>query len=647
MAKQANKANKAAPPQKVQAKKNITGRAPPSDRNYSGLYILLLIVIPGLCYFSSLSNGFTNWDDNGYILNNPLVWSINLRAIFSTFVMGNYHPITVLFQAIEYQVFQTSASGYHIVSLMIHIVNSLLLFFILKKIIPNPLISFLGALIFAVHPMHVESVAWVSAQKDLFYTCFYLAAILFYLKYDKAEGSTRKNYLLVFVFFILSLLSKGQAVTLPVILLLIDWFNGKIKNPKKWIEKIPLFALSIVFGIVAIIAQKQSQSIQDIHSYTPTLRILFASYAFCNYLLRFIVPYNLSAYYPYPEPVNGTYPAIIFLAPLLLLGVLAISFFLFRKKQIFWLFGILFFGINIFLVLQLLPVGGAITADRYSYLSFVGFILVVCFLLQYIQKNFPLSKSVSLVICCAWIFFLSIEAHGRSLVWKSSETLWKDVLSKNKRVPIACNNLGSFYKDNNQIDSAKKYLDAAIRLQPEFQTALGNLCDVYARLNMLDSALIAGNHAMRLKPDDTYARMNRGIAFGMAGKYDSAMMDFRMVEKAEPGNPRVHNNIGNLFIIGKQPDSAIDEYFKAIALDPDFTEAIGNRGIAYVQTKQFEKGISDLNNAIIKNSGNAQLFYYRMQANIALGNLKAAGADAQQAEQLGMQIPNDVLEQLK
>ena len=620
-----------------------------TEKNRSWFFIAVIIIACLIIYAPSLKNTWTNWDDEGYVLKNPLVTGFDLNGIVSEQVMGNYHPVTVFFQAVEYSFFKEDAAGFHLVSLLLHLLNAVLLFYFIRQLTKKDVPAFVGALLFAIHPLHVESVAWVSAQKDLLYTFFYFAALISYLRYKEAASQKQLKYLMMVVWFVLSLLSKAQAVTFPVILLLIDWYRKEKITTGILLEKLPLFIFSLAFGIVAIYAQQASESIQDIALYSFPERLMFSAYAVVGYLTRLVAPVNLSAYYPYPEEKNNAFSWLVYTAPV---SVLLIAFILyrFRKKSSYLIFGMLFFLVNIFLVLQLLPVGGAITADRYTYLSFAGlFFVIAVFAGEVWEQNNQALKAFRMPIVIAgslWILFLSYQCQARAKVWYSSETLWTDVIAKYPRVPIAYNDLGSFYQKKEQLDLAKKNFDIALRLQPDFPQALINRCDLFRVLNKIDSAIIDGNHAVALKPGDPDSHMNRGIAFSIAEKNDSALMDFRIVIKEQPENARAYNNLGNLYMIKEQPDSAITYYNLALRYDPKFLDVLNNRGVAYLKAGNYQQAVTDLTAAIANNPNIANNYYFRMQAFEKLNRYKEALADAQQVQKLGIQIPEDYLQQL-
>lgn len=634
---------------KSTAQKSAT--APPTQKNRSWIFIAIIVLATFFVYASSLNNQWTNWDDESYVLKNNLVTQFNLEGILQEQVMGNYHPVTMLVLAIEYSWFKDDAGSYHTVSMLLHLLNALLLFYFLLRLAKSGIAAFLTSLLFAIHPLHVESVSWVSAQKDLLYTCFFFSALLAYLAYRNEAGGKKKMwYALILILFMLSLLSKAQAVTLPVILLLIDWYRGEKLTRRIMIEKVPLFLLAVAIGIMAIQAQKASDAIQDIALYSFPERLMFAAYALVGYLVRLVFPLNLSAYYPYPEAQDNSYHWLVYTAPVI---VLLLAFLVYRLRALypFVIFGVLFFLVNMLLVLQLLPVGGAVMADRYTYLSFTGLFFVLAVMAGRIWESQARSTAtfrIPLAIAgTAWLIFIAYQGQARTRVWLNSETLWTDVLSKYQRVPIAYNDLGSYYQELGKLDLAKKNLDEALKLNPNFSEALINRSDIFRVLNKIDSAIMDGNRAVKVSKGDPDAHMNRGIAYSIAEKNDSALKDFLIVIREQPENARAYNNLGNLYMMKEMPDSALSNYNMALKFDPGFLDVLNNRGLAYLKLGNNEAAIKDFTMAIANDPNVANNYYFRMQAFESMQRYQEALDDAALAQKLGTEIPADYLLQLK
>ncbi|MBA3647762.1 MAG: hypothetical protein H0W62_04300 [Chitinophagales bacterium] len=630
----------------TQKKPNAAKREPGTFFQHNRSLCLVIAIFTFLAYAHSLSNGWTDWDDEGYVLKNTLVKTFDLKGIFTSYVLGNYHPVTVLVQSIEYQFFSDNAFGFHLVSLLLHIINSLLVFWFTLLLTKNNNIGLIAAILFAVHPLHVESVSWIAAQKDLLYVLFYLGALIQYAKYSNEGKIDRKKYVLIILLFLLSLLSKGQAVTLPVIMILINWFQKKKISIRSQLDKVPLFIIAIIFGIVAIFAQQSVHAVQDINAYSGTQRSMFASYAIINYLQRLFIPVKLSAYYAYPQIIDGKYLAIVYASPVLLL-IISFLVFYFRRNTLL-VFGSLFFIINIFLVLQFLPVGGALTADRYSYLSFLGLFIWLASMVARAWENYKVkSAGILIIIAATWVIFLFIDTVIRSGVWKNSETLWTNVIENYKGFPIAYNNLGWYYLQTNQLLLAKSNFYEALRLNPTYDNALINRYSVFKKLNNMDSALIDAKKVMKIRPDLADPYMDRGVSFGMAEKFDSALMDFHTALKIKPKYADAYQNIGNLYGMRNMPDSAISNYQLALKYDPKITGLHSNLGSLYLQKPDYKLSIEEYTKAILEDGSNGNNYYGRMQALEKSGQFSAAYQDALQAVKLGIDIPQDLIIHLK
>ncbi|MDQ1296752.1 MAG: O-GlcNAc transferase, partial [Bacteroidota bacterium] len=433
---------------------------------YSALAIIVLISF--FAYIPVFQNGFVLWDDDIYIQNNPLIYSINLKEIFSKYVLGNYHPLTILTLAIEYHFFGLNETGYHAVNLLFHLMNVILVFYAVFILSEKAGVALVASLFFGIHPMHVESVAWAAELKDLLYTFFFLASYILYMKYLKER---RKNfYIFALLLFLASLLSKAMAASLPVVLILTDYFKGRIINFASLRDKIPFFLLAVAFGIVAVLAQK-SFGATDVVNFTFAQRLVFACYGFISYLFKLFFPLNLSAYYPYPVNSGESIPIQYYAYFILFAGlVTAIIYSIRVTKKIF--FGTGFFAITIFLVLQLYPVGGAIMADRYSYIPSIGIFYLAGegFILLWNKKL----KIINVVFLVAFTVFFSVRTYARCGIWNNTMTLWNDVISQYQTIPFVYNNRGNAFVAEKQYDRAFDDFNKAIELDPNYYLAYYN-----------------------------------------------------------------------------------------------------------------------------------------------------------------------------
>jgi protein O-mannosyl-transferase len=639
---------------------------------YGSLVIILLISF--IAYFPVLHNGLLAWDDNAYIKNNPLIYSFNLADIFSQNVKSNYHPLTILFLSLEYKLFGLNATGYHTVNLLLHLINVILVFYVIQLISGKAGVALVAALLFGVHPLHVESVAWVAELKDLLYTFFFLAAYIFYLKYIK--DFQKKNYVFALLLFLLSLLSKAMAASLPLVLILTDYFKGRKINLKTLSEKIPFFLLAIIFGIVALMAQKSSGA-ADIIDFSFPQRILFACYGIIGYLYKLVLPLNLSAYYPYPIASGENIPLQYYIFPVLVIALIGAVFYSLRfTKKIF--FGAAFFALTVFLVLQLIPVGGAVMADRYAYIPSIAIFYLAGEGFYFLwSKN---QKLIPVILLSGFAIFFSIKTYSRSGVWKNDMTLWNDVISRDQNIYEAYINRGNAFKNENKNDlamadfskaielnpnssfafynrgtayeDAKKYelamadYNKAIELNPDFSPAYNNRGNLYANGNKSDLALADFNKAIELNKDYSQAYNNRGNLYANANKYDLALADFNKAVELSPGNSKAYNNRANVYVKKKQYDLAISDFSKAIVLNPNYAQPYFNRGSIYDFLKNYDLAIADFSKAISIDPNFMQAYYGRGLSEYYSGRKEAACRDLSQSARLGYQQAASALLQL-
>ena len=320
--------------------------------------------------FPVVNNGWVLWDDPAYVLENQHLiinsWSDFFHQFNLVIVQGNYHPITILSLALDYSIDGFNPTVFHTTNLIFHLLNVLLTYIFVFLLFRVRWIALFVAFLFSIHPMHVESFAWVAERKDVLYVFFFLLGLISYLFYQQKK--TKLNFLLCLLLYILSLLSKGMAVVFPVILLLLDYVQKRKFNRYVLIEKVPFFALSLIFGIIAIWAQDGSGAVTS-NADAPFIQtFLVPLYGLSTYVTKLFLPLNLSALHPYPPLSDGVVSMVFLVSILPLVVVVGLVYVFFRKNRKV-LFGLLFFLATIFPVLQFFSVGSAIIAERYTYLS--------------------------------------------------------------------------------------------------------------------------------------------------------------------------------------------------------------------------------------------------------------------------------------
>ncbi|MEO6168383.1 MAG: tetratricopeptide repeat protein, partial [Chitinophagales bacterium] len=551
----------------AQVKKEIAVHAPDSILLAAGAAAIACITF--LVFAPALNGTFTNWDDDTYVTANELVKAPTMawKEIFTTPVALNYHPITMITLRWNYQAEGLHPHAYFTTNLFFHLLNSILVFLFFYFLSGKKLLTgVISGILFGIHPMHVESVAWISERKDVLYVFFFLLSLLAYLRYRE----NKKMLWLVFCFllFVLSCLSKAMAVVLPVVLLLIDYFQQRKLTKAHWLEKIPFLATSLVFGVIALRIQSGSAN-ETVQSFSFFQQFLFGCYGCIFYVIKFLFPVKLSAFYPYPiADGSQALPFLYYLSPIILL-VAAWLVYRYLRKESFIVFGCLFFIATIVLVLQFISVGNAIMAERYSYLSYAGF----CFIAGYgfeklYQGNHKLRTLITVSIAVIMLCF-GYLTHERTRVWSNSETLWSDVISKYPGASTAYKNRGNYYGEKGNSAAAIKDYDVLLSMNTRDPEVFNNLGNIYADQNKLQESLDAYSKAIALKPDYLNAHINRGISYNAMSQPDNALEDFSKAIDLNGQNSSLYAQRGYTYSTMGKSTEAVADFTSAINIQPD------------------------------------------------------------------------------
>ena len=570
--------------------------------NYKLLIVLTITVI---AYYPSVNNGFLNWDDIIYVMNNNMIKSFsgeNVVKMFSSFYMGNYHPLIILSFAVDYSFFQLNATGYHVHNLILHVINTFLVYafcyFLLNKKIT---ISLIVSLLFAIHPMHVESVAWISERKDLLYTMYFMLSLISYLfYYEKKAG---KFLIFSIILFVFSLLSKAQAVTLPLVLILIDYLSSRKIDKKTILEKIPFFSLSIVFGIVAILAQQADSSINPNHI-SVFNSLFYAQYSIWVYLFKLFFPIYQTCLYEYPVDLWGTPPLYIYLSPLI---IFLIGFVIFKtwKDWKIGTFGVLFFLFTIFPVLQFLPVGQAIVAERYTYIPYIGLFIVLGYLFLTVQNKAAKATTRAFYTYTGYLFIaiLTLISFNRTKVWYDSVSLWTDVLEKNPKSITAYVNRGYMYNQYKEYEKAIQDCNNGLKLDSNYFKFYVNRGVSYRNTGQYEIALADFSKAILKNPKSYDTYLDRGILYtDQFMKYDLGIADFKIYLSFRPEDVNGSYNMAVAYYKKENFDSAVAYCNKAIQISPE------NAGPYFIKAL-ISEARSDFNNAFLFGSQAKQLGY--------------------------------------
>jgi protein O-mannosyl-transferase len=669
------------------------------NRQRELIYILVCVFATLLVYLPSLTNGFiVNWDDGGYIHEHELVHSItwhNFITIFnpSTFYKGNYHPLTTFLYAIQYSFAGLNPFLYHLVNLIFHLANVYLVFYFIRLISKRPEVAAFVALMFGIHPMHVESVAWISELKDVMYTFFFLLSLIQYYNYATKKQSNTRFFLLAILFFFLSLLSKSAAVSLPGVLILLDYYMKRKFNWKLLADKIPFIFLSFAFGYIAILSQSEKGAIQDLTPmFTIFERVLIVCHSTMTYIWKLFVPIQLGAMYPYPSRVNGHFPVIYFIALFIvalltmLVAYLFISSLILRKKERNYAFGALFFFINIALVLQMLPVGGAAMAERYTYVPYIGFFFIFGVLYDKGLKNkakiMQMLKPLLHIVVAAFVIFFSFLTWQRIEKWKNGEVLMRDLTKVYPYLPFAYNNLGYYYhRWEKNYDKALVEYNTALKMDPTYYQAWSNRGVVYnntgkhelaikdfteclkykpdnidallgranslSAINKFQEALPDYDKYLKIKSDDAKGWMWRGMAYAKLKKPEQAFPDLEQSRKLDPKNYEVYYWEGLLYYEKNDYKTALDDLDKSISLETTKPDIYSWRGLVRYKMNMLDSSIDDFNKALSMNPKDGAALVNRSVSYNQKGNYQQAWEDINSAGKLGYPLDKNYFMTLK
>ncbi|MEI7727102.1 MAG: tetratricopeptide repeat protein [Bacteroidota bacterium] len=558
---------------------------------------LVCMMLACLAFIPVFKADFVNWDDMDYAYNNQTIQSLsNFKEIVTERVQGNYHPLTMLTLALNYAISGNDATLYHVVNLLLHLMNVLLVFvFIFQLSGKKPWTAFITALLFAIHPLHVESVAWVSERKDVLYSFFFMAGLIAYLNF--LEKRTLLRLSAVFGLFILSLLSKPAAIVFPVVLIVIDYYYNRLNEPRSYIEKIPFFLVAVIFGLLTLNGQPITGEVSDTLMIPSHFKFFFGFYGIMMYILMAIVPVNLCAFYPYPV-VNEALPIIYYISPLMTLILVILIITGFRKNRLIT-FAILFYLVNLALVLQFYPNGSAIIADRYTYIPMIGLFLAAGHYFQkwadaHSGKPTPLAFTILILVS----LILTILTFQQASTWKNSAVLWDQAISV---VPSskAYTNLGLIYKIDKQKSKALEMFTRAIEINKAEKDAMINRGDIYFSQKKFDLAIFDYNQCLAIYPNEQLPIQNRGAAYAATGKYDLALADMNLSLTLNPNSINGYANRALLKQAINQNQAAIDDFYTHMKITPDTTGDIWNSiGFSYLRLNENEKALECFNRAI-------------------------------------------------
>lgn len=553
---------------------------------------LFLAALVWIVFGQTLQHQFINFDDDAYVYQNPMVkGGLTPAAVGWAFThkhQDNWHPLTSLSHILDCQLYGLNPGGHHLTSVLLHGATAILLFLVLRQMTAAQWPCAFVAALFAVHPLRVESVAWVSERKDVLSGLFFVLTLGAYLRYVRRPKSLL-NYLLVLLLFGLGLMSKPMLVTVPFVLLLLDyWPLRRFPQPARFsipqpllLEKIPLLVLSTISCLITL--RVQSGAIHDAQVVPMALRIENAIVSAAAYLAQMVYPANLALSYPYP--INGLPPWEIALALLVLVAFSAAAFY--WRNQRPWLLTGWFWYLGMLVpVAGLVQVGGQARADRYTYLPQIGICLLLTWTLVELSERWRNGRFILAGSAAACIAILAAGARAQTAFWRNSESLWTRALACTTNNALAESNLGSLLYQDGRLDEALAHSQKALEIQPDDVGANNCVGFVLLQKGQVDEAIAHFHTALRARPDYAPAHSNLGMALFQLGRVDEAIAHFRSALEADPTVADIHNNLGAALVRQGQFEEAVAHYQKALELRPDYPGACNNFAWVLATTPQ-------------------------------------------------------------
>lgn len=576
-------------------------------------------------YYPSLSFKFLmNFDDDILILSGPEAQSLsfeNVKRIFSSPKYGLYHPFTSLTWNIEHHLFGPNPFYYHLNNLLLHLVNVVLVFVLIARFLKNKGIALFSALLFAIHPMHVENIVWLSSRKDLVYGIFFLLSLIQYLRYS--EKKSKLNLSLAILFFVASLLSKANAIVLPIIFILIDWYQGRRDWGRVILSKIPLLAFSGLMVYITYSTQEAEGFIREIDgTFNFVDRFFLLTYSVFHYGYNLIAPVGISPKNFYPIKDGNLLPTIYY-ASAFILGLIAFLIYKSKhRKQL--VFAVLFALIILFPVLKLVPTGNDLVSNRYAYMPYIMLYAIFGWIIFKGKTQWIKLITIALIPLFAFQSFNYQESYNNSIA------LWTKIIDTTEpnspTKAMALNERGQVYYKAGNSGLAIKDINQALKIEPNLLRGLLNRANLYDVNNQFDLALKDLNKALEAFPESVEALKIRGVIYSKQNKASNAIADFNAAIAITPQRADLYNNRGIAYSIMDSIDLALKDFAKAIELENQFIDAYVNRANLYININQPTKAQEDLAIAYTANPNNFIYAYLIAKTHLMNGKPEKAHA---------------------
>ena len=591
-------------------------RAQPLTRATTSPISTFLWVVPVVvaiatvvAFLPALRAGFVSWDDDKNFLNNPYYRGLGftqLRWMWSTFLLGHYVPLSWMSLGLDFTLWGMNPAGYHLTSLLLHTANAVLVYLLARRLLgfieADPirlaLASAVAALSFSIHPLRVESVAWITERRDVLSYLFYLSSALSYLRFVDATDSRRRWYACSLAAFACALLSKATSVTLPAVLLIMNaWPLARLdlspggllgaRSRQVYRELAPFVVLAAGIVVMTFIA------LQHLAQLNATQKVAVSAYGVAFYLWKTIAPASLAPLYTMPRQVNPV-AARYLVSYLVIAAVSALAWFARRRSPVVtatWLA----FLVAVFPMLGLVQNGPQIAADRYTYFAapFLG-VLAAAGLLR-LPRALLVAGSI---VTTAVLFAFGTLTWNQAGIWRDSLTLWTRVVDVEPAAPIAHNNIGNLSFQARRYNESIQHYQQAVTLQPDYAEAHNNLGVAYSRVGRLADAIAEYQRALAIAPFNDQARENWGLALAEEGKVAEAIEQYRLALVINPENADILVNWGSALLQRGDVAGAVAQYMAALTLRPDSPDAYVNLGVALAREGKLVQAVEKFRQAL-------------------------------------------------
>ena len=567
----------------------------------------LLLVLSTLVVFWPVTRcDFLNYDDPDYFTSNPHVLSgltaVNFAWAFSTGFASNWHPLTWLSLMLDAELSGKNSFGPHFTNLLIHALNTALFFLLFRKMTGALWRSAFVAALFALHPLHVESVAWVAERKDVLSTFFAVLALLSYAHY--AKENRRRSLWLALVFFTLGLMAKPMLVTLPFVMLLLDWWplQRTLGFRRLLFEKIPFFVLGIISCVVTFIVQQKGGAVAALVKFSMAGRIENAFVSYARYLGKTFWPDALAN--PYPHPGHWEMPLVVF-SVTVIAGLSAIAI-LYARKFPFVLTGWFWFTGTLIPVIGLVQVGNQAMADRYTYLPLIGIFIIFAWGMNELYLNWRLPKPAVVFLAAIILLAATFQTRSQLVYWQNSGTLFRHTLAVTENNFVAWTDLGTYLSSQGQLPKAMDCFQKSLQINPDNADTLYNLGNALTRLGNLDEAMINYRRALEIDPNRADALANLGFALSAKKQFAEAVSCFERALQLDPDSAAAHNNLATAFFTEHRFADAAQQYREAIRLASDNPQIYANLGDTLATQGQLAEAVQNYQTALRLNPGDTR-----------------------------------------